>query len=125
MPETIISDRGSQFNSGFMKELCRLLGIKQNISTAFHPQTDGQMERTNQEIEQYLRTYINWHQDDWQEWVPIMEFAYNDRKHTAMGYTPFYIKYGRHPYKGIKNRKKQTVRGINAEVRTPKSERTS
>ena len=100
MPEEIICDRGTQFNAGFMKELLRLLGIKQNMSTAFHPQTDGQTERVNQEIEQYLRTYVNYHQDDWQEWLPIAEFSYNDKVNASTGFTPFYITTGQHPWKG-------------------------
>ena len=54
LPESIVSDRGAQFAAGLMRELNQMLGIKTKLLTAFHPQTDGQTERTNQELEQYL-----------------------------------------------------------------------
>ena len=97
MPKVVFSDRGPQFVSVFMKELYRLLGVKGNPSTAYHPQTDGQSERMNREIERYLRTYISYHQDDWEEWLAIGEFAYNNGVHAATGHTPFYLNKGRHP----------------------------
>ena len=84
-----------------MKELYRLLGIEANYTTAYHPQTNGQSEQTNQEIEHYLRLFINYHQSDWHEWLPLMEFVYNDRVHSATKTTPFFADNGRHPYKGI------------------------
>ena len=59
LPESIISDRGPQFTAGLMRELNQILRIKSKMSTAFHPQTDGQMERVNQELEQYLRMFID------------------------------------------------------------------
>ena len=62
-----------------MKDLYQLLGIKNNPSTAYHPQTDGQTECINQEIEQYLRVYINFKQNNWSEWLSIIEFLYNDK----------------------------------------------
>src|SRR6202142_2600647 len=67
LPEVVISDRGSQFVSGFMRDLYQSLGVKLNPSTTYHPQTDGQMERVNQEIEEYLRLYVNHKQSDWAE----------------------------------------------------------
>ena len=67
IPKKILSDRGPQFVSNFMKELCLCLGIKRNPSTVYHSQTDGQTERINQEMEQYLRLYISYCQDDWVE----------------------------------------------------------
>lgn len=54
----------------------------------------------NQEIEQYLRLFINYHQTDWADWLPTAEFTYNDRKQASTGFSPFYINHGRHPYKG-------------------------
>ena len=63
LPESIISDRGVQFAAGMMKELNNLLGIQMKLSTAYHPQTDRQMERINQELEQYLRVFINHRQE--------------------------------------------------------------
>jgi len=64
IPKKIISDKGPQFTSIFMEELCKALGIKRAMSTAYHPQTDGQTERINQEVEVFLRHYINYRQDD-------------------------------------------------------------
>ena len=67
LPRKVISDRGVQFVSQFMKDLHQLVGVKANPSTAYHPQTDGQTERMNQEVEQYLRLFINHRQTDWQD----------------------------------------------------------
>jgi len=63
LPQSIISDRGPQFAAGLMQELNRMLGIKSKLSTAFHSQTDGQTERVNQKLEQYLRIFINYRQE--------------------------------------------------------------
>ncbi|KAF7762019.1 hypothetical protein Agabi119p4_10011 [Agaricus bisporus var. burnettii] len=100
IPKRIISDRGPQFASKFMESLCTALGIERNLSTAYHPQTDGQTERMNQEIETYLRAFINYRQDDWTRWLPMAEFHYNDKTHAATGQTPFFLNYGLHPWKG-------------------------
>lgn len=97
LPEQVISDRGSTFASHFTQDLSKLLGIKSNLTTAYHPQSDGQTERTNQELETYLRMFISYRQDDWDEWVESAEFAYNNRTSSATGYTPFYLNTGRHP----------------------------
>jgi len=78
IPQKVISDRGPQFVSRFMKELCSQLGIERNPSTAYHPQTNGQTERVNQELEQYLQLYCNYRQNDWAEWLSIAEFSYNN-----------------------------------------------
>jgi len=67
LPDSIISDRGPQFVAGIMKELNRMLGIETKLSTAFHPQTDGQIERMNQELKQYLRMFIDHRQEQWPE----------------------------------------------------------
>jgi len=64
LPQKVISNRGPQFMSRFIKELCSRLGIERNPSTAYHPQTDSQMEQVNQELEQYLRLYCNYRQND-------------------------------------------------------------
>ena len=99
-PRKFISDRGGQYKSMFSDEFYRLTGIEHNPSTAYHPQTDGQTERINQEIEQYLRLFINYHQSDWADWLALAEFSYNDKQHSATGFSPFYVNHGRHPYKG-------------------------
>ena len=67
LPKSIISDRGPQFAVGLMRELNEMLGIKSKLSTVFHPQTDRQTERVNQELEQYLRMFINHRQEQWPE----------------------------------------------------------
>ena len=97
VPKRIVSDRGPQFNSSFMRETCRALGIGMNMSTAFHPRTDGQTERHNQEVETYLRHFINYRQDDWTSWITPAEFALNNRKHSATGFSPFELDMGRQP----------------------------
>jgi hypothetical protein len=74
-----------------MRELNSLLRIKANFSTAFHPQMDRQTERVNQEIEQYLHIFVNHHQNDWVEWLPIAEFAYNNQVHSSTHQTPFQL----------------------------------
>ena len=75
---TVVSDHGSVFVSNFLGELYKLLGIKRKMSTAFHPQTDGQTEWLNHEINQYLRTYVNDRQDDWAKWIKIAQFVWNN-----------------------------------------------
>jgi len=98
--KTILSNRGPQFTSKFMEDLMRILGTKRKLSTAYHPQTDGQTERINQEIGTFLQHYVNYQQDDWMEWLAAAEFAYNDKKHATMGKTPFELNFGRHSWKG-------------------------
>ena len=97
LPRKIISDRDPRFTSKFAKELCRLLGIRQNISTAYHPRTDRQSERTNQWLETYLRFFVNYQQDDWAAYLPLAEFAHNNWKNTSTGESPFYLLMGSHP----------------------------
>jgi hypothetical protein len=80
-----------------MIKLNKVIGTQSALSTAYHPQTDGQTERTNQEIEQYLRVYISLAQDDWVEWLASGEFAYNNWEHTSTKQSPFFLEYGRHP----------------------------
>jgi hypothetical protein len=96
-PKKIITDRGAQFAAKYTVELNRLLGIQTALSTAYHPQTDGQTERVNQELELYLRLYTNYMQNDWYDWLPSAEFAYNNRIHSSTKHTPFFLEYGRHP----------------------------
>jgi len=83
LPESVISDRGPQFVAELMKELNKMLGIETKLSMAYHPQIDGQTERTNQELEQYLRIYINYRQNNWAEWLATAEFAFNNKVHTV------------------------------------------
>uniref|UniRef100_A0A8C5LPA6 Gypsy retrotransposon integrase-like protein 1 n=1 Tax=Leptobrachium leishanense TaxID=445787 RepID=A0A8C5LPA6_9ANUR len=97
LPESIISDRGTQFTSKFWDAFCQQLHMKRNLSTAFHPQTNGQTERTNQTLEQYLRCYVTYLQDDWYNYLPMAEFAYNNHIHKSIKVSPFYANYGLHP----------------------------
>ena len=100
VPRKIISDRDPRYVSAFMQELSKSLGFKLNTSTAYHPQTDGQTERMNQEIEQYLRIYINFHQNDWSDWLSLAEFTINDKVNSSIQTTPFFADHGYHPWKG-------------------------
>ena len=77
-----------------------MLGIEANPSTAYHPQTNGQTERINMEIEQYLRVFVNYRQTDWPEWLPLATFSYNDKIHSSTGFSPFFLNKGEHPRKG-------------------------
>ena len=89
LPSRIISDRDPRFTATFSAELCRLLQIDQNISTAYHPQTDGQSERTNQRLEQYLRIFVDFHQNDWDRWLPLAQYTLNTWPHAVTKKTPF------------------------------------
>ena len=100
IPKKILSDRRPQFVSKFMEELTKALGTKRQLSTAYHPQTNGQMERINQEIGTFLQHYVNYQQDDWTNWLAAAEFQYNEKKHAATGKTLFELNFGRHPWKG-------------------------
>ena len=112
LPESIISDRGPQFVAGLMRELNELLGIKTKLLTAFHPQTDGQTERMNQELEQYLRMFIDHRQEQWPEWLGTAEFAYNNKVHTGTKVSPFQANSGRDPRMGFELRKKGRLTAV-------------
>jgi Chromo (CHRromatin Organisation MOdifier) domain/Integrase zinc binding domain len=96
-PKRVISDRDLRFASKWTRELCRQLGIDQNISTAYHPQTDGQSERTNQWLEQYLRVYGNFQQNDWVSWLPLAQFVHNSWINETTKQTPFDLLMGHTP----------------------------
>jgi len=99
-PDNIISDRGSQFVSEFWQHLSQRLGITLKHSSAFHPETDGQTERMNSILEQYLRAFMNFNQDDWADWLPLAEFASNNVSSETTGVSPFFANYGFHPRLG-------------------------
>jgi len=111
LPESIISDRGPQFAAELMKELNEILGIKSKLLTVFHPQTDGQTERVNQELEQYLRMFIDHRQEQWPEWLGTAEFAYNNKAHSSTKTLPFKANYRQDPRMGFKGRKKGKYAG--------------
>jgi len=83
LPKRVISDRRPQFIALFTKELYKLLGIQISSSTAWHPQTDGQTEHINQELDQFLHLFVNEWQDDWYDLLPIMEFQHNNHVYSA------------------------------------------
>ena len=97
VPDDVVSDRGVQFTSKFWKDFCLALGITVNLSSAFHPQSNGQTERTNQTLEQYLLCFITHLQDDWLDHLPTAEFSYNNAEHSSTHYSPFYANTGLHP----------------------------
>lgn len=97
LPSDIVSDRGTTFRSGWWKAFLKMLKIKPNLSTAFHPETDGQTERVNQTLELHLRIFCDYLQSNWSELLPLAEFAYNSTYHSSIGMTPFYANYGYHP----------------------------
>lgn len=96
-PDEIISDRDKLFTSHFWKTFVNLLGVKHKLSTAFHPQTDGQTERINQTMEAYLRCYVNYRQNNWVQLLPLAQFAYNSADAETTGTSPFYANYGFNP----------------------------
>jgi len=104
-------DRGPQFAAGLMKELNQMLGIKSKMSTVFHPQIDGQMERVNQELEQYLRMFIDYRQEQWPDWLGTAEFAYNNKAHSSTKTSPFKTNYRQDPRMGFEVRKKGKYEG--------------
>ena len=97
VPIRIISDRDPRFTSSFWKALWLQLGTKLKMSTAYHPQTDGLTERNNRTLEESLRAYVNYHQNNWDTMLPLLEFSYNNAVNSTTGYSPFFLNYGQHP----------------------------
>ena len=93
-PTTIVSDRGPQFISAFWDEFCRILGIKLKLSTAYHAQTDEQTEIVNQHIINCLQPFINHHQDNWADLLPLIDFAATALPSETTGASPFLINCG-------------------------------
>jgi transposase InsO family protein len=115
LPRQLITDRDKLFTSKFWTTLMRHLDIKHKLSTAFHPQTDGQTERVNQTLEQYLRCYVNHQQDDWVKWLPTAQWAYNSATSEGTSTTPFENNFGYNP----------TMRNGTNELGPPQALRTS
>jgi len=114
LPRKVVSDRGPQFIAAFMKELYRLLGIEAAMSTAYHPQTDGQTERVNHELEQYLWLFIGERQDNWYTLLPLAEFSYNNHVHSSTQQMPFLLDTGQHPRMGFEPHQPPShVEGVN------------
>ncbi|KAJ1578820.1 hypothetical protein NDA15_000014 [Ustilago hordei] len=96
-PDHMVSDRGRQFISGAWKAFAEQMGVKHSLSTAYHPQTDGQTERVNQVVEQYLRMYCNYEQNNWADLLDTAAFVYNNTVHNSIGVSPFFACYGWNP----------------------------
>jgi len=95
--ENIVTNCGKEFTSRFWNRVCSHLSINHRLSTAFHPQTDGQMEWQNQTMEQSLRAFANYEQDHWVALLPLAEFAYNNSVHHSTRMMPFWANYHNHP----------------------------
>ena len=107
LPESIISDRRVQFTAGMTKELNNLLGIQTKLSMVYHPQIDGQTEWINQELEQYLRVFIDHRQEQWPDWLGTAKFMYNNKIHVTTKISPFKVNYGQDPRMGFEGRRKR------------------
>jgi len=116
LPESIIMDRGVQFAAGMMKELNQMLGIDTKLLMAYYPQTDGQTERMNQDLEQYLRMFIDHQQEQWPDWLATAEFVYNNKMQTSTKVLPFRANNRWDPHIGFKIRKKRNVKKLNSKL---------
>ena len=94
VPSSIVSDRDPRFTSRFWKSLQEALGSKLRLSSAYHPQTDGQSERTIQSLEDLLRVCVLEQGGTWDSHLPLIEFTYNNSYHSSIGMTPFEALYG-------------------------------
>ena len=112
LPKSIILDRGPQFAAGLIRELNKMLGIESKMSTAFHPQTDGQTDRVNQELKQYLRMFIDHRQEQWPDWLGTAEFVYNGKVYSNKKILSFKANYRQDPRIGFKVRKKGKYKGV-------------
>ena len=112
LPESMVLDRGPQFATELTKELNKMLGIETRLSTAFHLQIDGQTEQMNQELEQYLRFFVDHRQKDWLEWLASAEFAVNNKVHTVTKILSFMANYGRELRMGEDIRKRGKVEKV-------------
>ena len=101
LPCSIVSDRGSQFISHLWKRICQRRRIKIKLSSAQHPETDGQTEIYNKQVKNYLRHYVDYLQDDWVDYLPDAELAGNSANHSAIGMSPFFANHGYHPRTGF------------------------
>lgn len=97
LPATIVSDCDKVFTSAFWHQLFKFAGVSLNMSSAYHPQTDGQTERVNQCLETFLRCFVHYCPSQWFHWLTLAEYWYNTSCHSALQMTPFEALYGYHP----------------------------
>jgi len=97
VPDNKVTDPSTQIRSRFWTQVCSHLSTDHRLWTAFHPQTDGKTERRNQTMEQYLRAFCNYEQDNWVRLMPLAEFAFNEAIHASTRMTPFWANYHYHP----------------------------
>src|SRR5215813_4462204 len=97
VPSHVTSDCGSEFVSHFFRSLGQALDMCLHFTSGYHPEGDGQTERTNQTLEQYLRVHCNYQQDNWADLLPLAEFAYNNAPSATTGISPFFANKGYHP----------------------------
>ena len=101
VPEVLVTDRDKLFTSEQWTSFCFHMRCRHNLSTAFHPQTDGQTERQNQSLKAYLRIFVDEQQEDWAKLLPCAEFSYNNSIHAATGKSPFQLNLGLDPQMGL------------------------
>jgi transposase InsO family protein len=97
IPKTIVSDRDKLFTSNYWATLMAEIGTKRKLSTAYHPQTDGQTERTNRTMKTYLKIYSNTSQNNWVSLLAMAQLSYNNKLSEATGQTPYFANHGKHP----------------------------
>jgi len=97
VPAHVTSDRGTEFISHFFRSLRKALDMRLHFTSSYHPEGDGQTEHSNQTLEQYLRIYCNYQQDNWADLLPLAEFAYNNTPSATTGVSPFFANKGYHP----------------------------
>ncbi|KAJ4745598.1 polyprotein [Rhynchospora pubera] len=118
LPVSIVSDRDPIFTSQFWRELMTKLGVQLNLSTSYHPQIDGQVERVNQCVEAYLRSMVFQQQKKWVKWVPLAEYWYNTNFHSSLHTTPFKALYGYDPpVLGLGSAPKSSIESVNEVLR--------
>jgi transposase InsO family protein len=97
LPLSIVGDRDSRLTASQIRYLTKFLGLKLKLSTAYHPQTDGETERFHSTLLQMLRCFVSRYQNDWSSHIPAMLYAYHNTVHTATGYTPHMLLFGWSP----------------------------
>jgi Integrase zinc binding domain/Chromo (CHRromatin Organisation MOdifier) domain len=119
IPTSIVSDRDPIFTGKFWKELVKLLGIGLNMSSAYHPQTDGQTERVNQCLENYLRGMLLDQPKNWSQWLPLAQWWYNSNFHSSLKMTPFQALYGfAPPHPSLGHPPRSNIAAVDSFLRT-------